>query len=213
MIKMEEECDNYKEEIDKKESDAYQILAEDIKKRAKVNDDGSISLVGINDEVKITKKIKKIVESFYSKQDLVSQLLELQPLYYDENKIWWFWETNDFRWKITDETNILNFVSKLSTADTINSKERTEILESIRQLSRLNKPKEMEKTWIQFKEDLVDITTGEEFKASSKYFITNPIPYSLNKDRFIDTPNMDRIFEEWVGKENVQSYMKYWHIV
>lgn len=156
-------------------------------------------------EYKSTKSdIEKIIKSFYSKQDLVKQLLEVQPIYYDENKIWWIWINNEFKWKITDETDILNFVSNLSGADTINSKERTEILETIRQTSRQKKPKEIEKTWIQFRDTIVNIKTGEELKASSEYFVTNPIPYGLNNERNIETPVMNKIFGEWVGKENIQ---------
>jgi len=202
-----EDGDSYQEEIDNQEEDKWAKEREEAVKKARQrfreNNDGSISMIGIQDEIVIKKKIKTIVESFYSKIDLVNQLLKLQPLYYDESKMWWFWKSDEFRWKIADETDVINFVSKLSTADTINSKERTEILEAIRQVSRLNKPVDMKKDWIQFKEDIVNISTGDEFKASSKYFVTNPIPYSLDKERFVNTPVMDKIFEEWVGKENV----------
>jgi len=41
-------------------------------------------------------------------------------------------------------------------------------------------------------------------KASAEFFVTNPIPYPLHKERFVETPIMDKIFEEWVGKKYVK---------
>ncbi len=113
------------------------------------------------------------------------------------------WDHADFKWVLVDETDILNAVDDNAFVNTINSKEKGEIIEALKQVSRKNKPQDIEKTWIQFKDTIVDVETGEDFKASSKYFVTNPIPYGLEKETF-DTPNMDRIFEEWVGKENVE---------
>ena len=149
--------------------------------------------------------IEKLIRNYYNKEDLAKQLLQIQPLYYDENKIWWAWNKEEFRWRIIDETDILNFVRELSFANTIKSKEKSEILESLKQEARMNKPKESKKTWVQFRDKIVDVLTGEEFIADSNYFITNPIPYELNKDKFFLTPTIDKIFEEWVGKEYVQT--------
>jgi len=156
------------------------------------------------ENIKISENAERIIRSFYSKEDLANQLLDEQPIYFDENKNWWFWDDDEFRWKIIDETGILNFVSKLSTADTINSKEKSEIKEAIRQISRKRKPKEVPKTWIQFKDIIVDVITGDEFDATSEYFITNPIPHTLDLERSSETPTMDKIFEEWVGKNHVK---------
>jgi len=44
----------------------------------------------------------------------------------------------------------------------------------------------------------------KEFEASPRYFVTNPIPQSIENGGVMETPNMDRIFEEWVGKGNVE---------
>jgi len=151
------------------------------------------------------KEIEKVISNYFDKSDLVNQLLNIQPIYYDENKIWWFWNNKDFKWEITDETQILNFVSLLSSANTIKVKEKTEIIEALKQNSRQKKPKEIKQTWIQFKDKIVDIQTGEEFAATSDYFVTNPIPYALHKEKYVNTPVMDKIFEEWVGKEYVQT--------
>jgi len=152
-----------------------------------------------------TSIIEKVIRSYINKEDLTNQILKIQPIYYDENKMWWVWIKNNFKWEVTDETNILNFVRELSFANTIKSNEKNEIIESIKQYSRQNKPKPIKSTWIQFKDLIVDIETGEELEATPKYFVTNPIPYTLHKERFIETPIMDKIFEEWVGKNYIQT--------
>lgn len=149
--------------------------------------------------------IEKTIKNYFNKSDLAQQLLEIQPLFYDNKKIWWLWNLKEYRWEIVDETDILNIVSQNSATNTVNSKEKNEILEALKQESRLKQPKKVGKTWIQFKDTIVDIATGEEFEATSEYFITNPIPYSLNKERFVETPVMDRIFEEWVGKDHIKT--------
>jgi len=160
---------------------------------------------GVRREETEVIKLNKIIQNFYGKRDLSKQILEVQPLYYDEFKIWWYWDKLNFKWKLTDETNILNFVHRLSLANTIQSKERNEILEALKQESRLRKPEIPKKTWIQFKDEIIDLENGERIKATSKYFITNPISYSLHNDNFMETPNMNRIFEEWVGKKYVKT--------
>lgn len=150
-------------------------------------------------------KIGKAITFFTDKLDLARKFLEVQPLYYDKFKIWWIWNHKEFKWKVCDETDIMNEISKNSQADTVSSKQKNEILEALKQTSRLKKPKEIKSTWIQFKDTLVDIETGQEIKASAEYFVTNPIPWKLNGERFINTPKMDEIFEEWVGKEYVKT--------
>ena len=49
----------------------------------------------------------------------------------------------------------------------------------------------------------VDIKTGERIEASPEYFVTNPIPYEVSEDD--STPTLDRIFNEWVGEDYVQT--------
>jgi putative DNA primase/helicase len=103
-----------------------------------------------------------------------------------------------------DETDILNAIEKQATINTINSKEKNELLEALKQVSRKKQPAPIKPTWIQFKNKIIDIETGNILRASPDFFVTNPIPWELHPENFIETPNMDRIFEEWVGKENVQ---------
>jgi len=151
----------------------------------------------------VSDKVEKIIKSFYDKRDLARRILRVQPLYYDNSKIWWGWD--GVKWKIIDETDVLNFVAKLSTANTIKANEKSEILEALKQESRLNKPQPIKKTWIQFKDFFFDIETGEKIPVEPKYFATNPVPLELSKENYMETPTMDRIFEEWVGKKYVKT--------
>ena len=42
---------------------------------------------------------------------------------------------------------------------------------------------------------------GIDLKQQVNIFLTNPLPYKLGEIE--DTPTIDKIFEEWVGKEKV----------
>jgi len=128
---------------------------------------------------------------------------EIQPLFYDKSGMFWLWNDHKKFWELVDEVDILNMISKSTGKDVINSKNRTEILNALKQKGRLNIPKPIKLTWIQFKNTIYDIETGEKFEATPEYFVTNPIPYEVSGNP--ETPTMDRIFEEWVGEEYVET--------
>jgi hypothetical protein len=141
----------------------------------------------------------------FSRQGQVQTFSEEQPFFYDKGGLWWFWNKKEFKWEIIDEVDILNTIEEVNGLDIISSKSRNEILNSLKQKGRKNIPLPFKETWVQFKDQIFDIKTGEKFKASSKYFTTNPIPYQLNENNFENTPVMDRILEEWVGKDYVKT--------
>ena len=150
-------------------------------------------------------KVKRTISNYLSKEDLAKEIWKVQPYFYDKARIWWLWDNQDRRWERVDDKDILNMVSDNSEANTVNSREKNEIIESMQQYGRRKVPKKVKPTWIQFKSMIVDIQTGEEFLASPEYFSTNPIPFELDTERFVNTPTIDKIFEEWVGKDYVQT--------
>jgi len=150
------------------------------------------------------ENLKQKIGNAFDKKDIAKRIIEKQPCFFDKSKIWWMWDLNAYRWERVDETDILNCVDNIATINTINSKEKAEIIEALKQVSRLNMPKPINKNWIQFNKNIYDIKTGEKFNASPEYFVTNPIPYDLDEDGFFKTPVMDRIFGEWVGEKNIQ---------
>lgn len=151
------------------------------------------------------ENIKQKIGNVLDKKELARMIIEVQPCFYDKSKNWWLWNLVEYRWERVDETDILNCVDQQASINTINSKEKSEILEALKQVSRLNLPEEIRPTWIQFNDKIFDINNGEEFKAIPRYFVTNPIPWELHQDNFFETPTMDKIFEEWVGKDNIQT--------
>ena len=166
-----------------------------------------------DDAILLTKKLEKEaiknlgskIGNMFDKRELAEHIIELQPCYYDKARNWWLWDWVETRWERVDETDVLNAIEKQATINTINSKERNEMLEALKQVSRLNKPTPVGEYVVQFKNIIINIKTGETQRATPLLFVTNPIPYELNEDGFRETPVMDKIFEEWVGKDNIQT--------
>jgi len=128
-----------------------------------------------------------------------------QPLFYDRAGMWWLWNKTRYFWELTDEIDILNIINKAIGVNIIKAQERVEIKNALMQVGRTKMPQPIQPTWIQFRDEIFDIETGETLKPTPEYFVTNPIPYRISKDKFMLTPIMDRIFEEWVGKAYVQT--------
>lgn len=154
------------------------------------------------------KEVIEVIEglsSFVNKDIVAKHFIENYPLYYDNAKLWWFWNKKRKCWEKTDEVHILNLLKEASkhSITSIKSTERTEVLNALKQRARQNKPKPAKKTWLQFNDEIMDLETGDRFFATPEYFITNPIPWNLGYNE--ETPNMDRIFEEWVGKDYVKT--------
>lgn len=166
-------------------------------------------VLGILEEVNQQQDVEKVITSFADKIDLAKKMivggedtsLPIMPLYYDKSGIWWRWLESFKRWEIIDEIDLMNHVTWSSPANTINSRERGEILQALKQVARANPPIIPDRNVLQFGDEMINLETGERGKASSKYFLTNPIPYNIGRSE--ETPNIDRIFKEWVGEENV----------
>lgn len=149
-------------------------------------------------------ELKEASLLFSGKLKTAQDFIKIQPLFFDEAGLWWLWRGDQKRWMIVDEVEITNLLSNVRI-ETINSKERNEILQALKQVSRLSRPKPLPKTWVQFSDVIVDIDNGNEIPASPEYFCVNPIPWRLHPQRFIETPVMDKLFEEWVGKDHVKT--------
>lgn len=175
------------------------VIPKDIRERLMVEVPG----LGGTEETPQSTLAKKI-SSALDKRDIALEIMKSSPCYYDKARNWWLWDSKEFRWIRVDETDILNSVEDATDVNTINSKNKSEMIEALRQASRRNKPKDIKNTWIQFKDTIVDVTTGEKIKASPEYFVTNPIPWPLHPDHFLETPVMDKIFTDWVGEENIK---------
>ena len=175
------------------------ILVEELHRR-----EGKISQEEYDRRMALRDMGKTII-SFTNIRHLVQQIIAQNPIFYDNAKNYWIWNKKLLRWERCDETDMLNLIDNCAEISTTNARLKNEMIEGIKQEGRKNKPKDIKKTWIQFKDKIYDIEDDNIIDASPDYFVTNPIPWELHPDKYIHTPTMDKIFEEWVGKKYVQT--------
>jgi P4 family phage/plasmid primase-like protien len=130
-----------------------------------------------------------------------------QPFFYDKSRNFFLWDNEMFKWDMCDEVDILNRIFSITGKDVITSKSRNEIINSLKQKGRLNVPKPIPKSWVQYKGKIYDVKTGDVFDASPEYFVTNPIPWKVGESE--DTPIIDNILNEWVGEKYKQTMYEF----
>ena len=184
----DEEKRKEKENLEKKKYDTNSMIIDPDGKKNKSKED---------------KQFEKAIHMFTDKEHLAEQFISILPTYYDESGLWWMWNFTERKWELKDDIDLLNKISNCANANIVSSKERTEIINALKQVARKNRPEEMKEHWLQFKDQIVDLETGERFEATPRYFITNPIPWKLGDST--ETPVMDKLFEEWVGKKYVKT--------
>jgi putative DNA primase/helicase len=81
----------------------------------------------------------------------------------------------------------------------LNNNIRSQFITALKMIARRESPIVPPKNLIQFKNKLIDINTGEEVEASTKYFLTTPVPHNLGCSE--DVPMIDKLITEWVGVE------------
>lgn len=141
-----------------------------------------------------------VYDNFVDYKRMAENFIKVQPIYYDKAKIWWIWDSSLFKWKITDETEILNWLDGyVGRFNTIPLRTKAEILEAFRRIGRLNKPKNIDTQYIQFRNILIDMNNGFESMTNPGYMVLNPIPWDIGKNE--ETPIIDKLFEDWVGEE------------
>ncbi len=149
---------------------------------------------------KLAQKVG-IEQEIFSRRGQVEKFWEGQPFFYDKSKMFWLWDKEELKWVLSDEVDFCNLIYENLKLETINSKSRGELIEGFKQIGRKHKPKDIEKSWIQFKDKIYDIKNGDIFPATPEYFVTNPIPWKVGESE--ETPTIDKLFEQWVGEENV----------
>lgn len=131
---------------------------------------------------------------------------EVQPFFYDRSGMFWLWNRElEYYERLQRDEELLNLIYDHTGMDTTVTKNKAELLNALKQVGISKIPKEPPKTWIQFKNGIVDVSDFREeiILPSPKYFITNPLPWELHEET--NCPYFDNLFEEWVGKEYVQT--------
>ncbi len=145
---------------------------------------------------KVIKNTPKESLSILTRRGQIENFWNTQPFYYDKSKIFYLWNKELFKWEISDEVDFCNSIYNILGMDTINRTNKGEIVESFKQVGRMHKPKDMEKSWVQFKDRIYDIKTGKDFEATPQHFVTNPIPYKVGGTE--ETPIIDGYFNDWM---------------
>jgi len=137
--------------------------------------------------------------------DNVLSFYEHQPFFYDVAGIFWFWDKNNYKWRIVDEIDLMNAIDKQLSfcGQTISAGIRNNYIETFKRIGREKSPKEPPKTWVQFKNKIFDYKTNEILDATPNYFICNPIQWEIGQST--ETPIISKLFEDWVGIEYVQT--------
>jgi len=114
----------------------------------------------------VDKKGRKRAASIFNKKTQAEYFDKIQPIFYDSKQIWWLWNDSKKYWEKVDDVDILNMIVDTIGTDVITSKNRTETINALKQEGRRHIPKEPKRTWIQFKDTIIDVMTGDEFKAT-----------------------------------------------
>jgi len=142
----------------------------------------------------------------FTKKRQAEQFYNEQPFFYDETGLWWIWDKEILCYKkLWDDIQILDLINNSLGVDVIKSNDKNEIINALKLIGRRHIPKPINPFWVQFRNEIFDIKTLNIINPTPEYFVVNPIPYKLHKDKFMNTPTLDRIFEEWVGKNYVKT--------
>jgi P4 family phage/plasmid primase-like protien len=149
-----------------------------------------------------SNEAKNIMQIANSNFVQAKYICDEHPIYYDKSKMWWIWNFEEFKYQLTDETNILNMIRECLSDDAIKSSNlRSNLITALQMEGRKRQPLDFKNTWIQFKNKIYDYETGEILEANHKYFNTNPIPFNVGDS--LDTPIIDKLFTDWVGEKDV----------
>ena len=131
------------------------------------------------------------------------EFYKVQPYIYDKTNIWWLWKGH--KWEITDDIDLMRDLDNQLgfLGQTVSSSIRNNHLQAMMWVGREHSPKESPVKWIQFNEHAFSLNSKNIYGVTPDYFFTNPIPWELGENE--ETPTLDKLFTEWVGKDYVQS--------
>jgi len=151
---------------------------------------------------KIIKSVNLKIDNYY---DNALKFYEAQPFFFDKTGMFWFWQDSESRYEQVDDIDVMIQFDKMLSfnGQTVNSKVKSNTIEALKRVGRNNIPKPAPPKWIQFKDKAYSLKSGKIYNVTPDYFFTNPIPWELGDNE--DTPFMDKLFEEWVGKKYIKT--------
>lgn len=139
-----------------------------------------------------------------NKEEICENYYKVHPFFYDDIGLFWFWDYDSMCFVLKDELDLMNDIKKVAAQKNfsmVSSGFWGEMNRALKLIGRNYKPGEWKSTWIQFRNIVYDIETGETFEPSVEYFNVNPIPHNLGSDE--KTPVIDLLFSEWVGSDHI----------
>jgi len=145
-----------------------------------------------------------LILSVENKLVVAEQFYDRQPYWFDRSLRFWLWNFEKLCYDEADETDMLNTIGRYTPYRLwkVKGKQRTELVYGLKAVGREHEPAEPPRSWIQFKDVIVDIEAGTTHRPSPAYFLTNPVPWKIGENEA--TPTLDRLFSEWILKEGVQ---------
>lgn len=141
--------------------------------------------------------------SVHNIEDHAKAILDVNPLYYDDNKIWWRWNIN--KWEEVLEHHIIQFVKDFFEAQGLSKGgQRATLLNALKDETANRKPIEPSQNWLQCDNIIIDITNGERITPDPKYFVKTVIPLKLGDTE--DCPTIDKLFTDWQPEEKQVLY-------
>ena len=133
----------------------------------------------------------------------VARVHKKKPFFYDKKGLFWFWDNKKKCYIETDDTDIINFLEDVHLwyGIAINPRVEASYLKAFQQFGRRKIPQDAPVKWVQFKNKAYSVNSSKVYQVKPNYFFTNPIPWELGTTD--KTPVMDKLFGEWVGKENI----------
>lgn len=139
-----------------------------------------------------------------NKEDIAEQFYRSQPFFYDKIGFFWFWNFERQCYEMKDEYQVMATLKEVANNNRFQVTSSifwNETLRALKLIGRQKTPKPFFKDWIQFGSKIYDYKAKKQFEATSDYFNANPIPFKIGKS--LDTPEIDKMFAEWVGEEYV----------
>jgi P4 family phage/plasmid primase-like protien len=139
-----------------------------------------------------------------NKDELAQDFYNIQPYFFDNIGFFWVWNYNSCCYDRKDEYELMNEIKNVAAEKYFQMSESkfwNETLRSLKLIGTKYRPLSFEKSWIQFNKTIYDYKTGDCIKPSPQYFNTNPIPYEVGDSD--QTPNIDKLFVEWVSEKNL----------
>lgn len=139
-----------------------------------------------------------------NKEEIAENFYRIQPYFYDAIGLFWFWNSNKKCYEQVDEYEVMGKLKETANQRMFQVTQHTFWTETIRSLKLIGRgkhPKEFKKTWIQYKDKIYDYKTKESIEVTPEYFNVNPIPHIIGTSK--ETPIIDKLLTEWVGKDFV----------